>query len=87
MRTLFLLKIVLVLPVLLFADYLLMIVIGSCSCLFTPGMSFYCNHYCIAGKIILTLSALFFLYLIFPEIRSLFRSAKNGQAKKNTENY
>lgn len=71
------LKVFLVLPLILFADYILMAVFGCTSCLFGMGDEFYCGPFCLAGKIILGISALFFGYLIYPEIRRLFLNKHN----------
>ncbi len=76
-------KVLLVLPLLLFVDYLLMALIGCTSCLFGPGDGFYCGSFCLAGKIILALSALFFGYLIYPDIMSVFKAAGNGSSAKS----
>jgi hypothetical protein len=44
------LKFFLVLPLIIFVDYLLMTIIGCTSCLFGPGEDFYCSSFCPAGK-------------------------------------
>ncbi len=77
MKTSALIKVFIVLPIILFADYLLMVLLGCATCLFGFGSDFYCGPYCLTGKIILGLSALFFGYLIYPEIANLFKIAKN----------
>jgi len=71
-------KLFLVLPLLLFADYIIMALLGCSTCLFGLGNDFYCGPFCLAGKIVLALSAIFFIYLISPDLRALFRSKKNG---------
>jgi hypothetical protein len=71
-------KFFLVLPLILFVDYILMAVLGCTTCLFGFGDEFYCDSFCLAGKIILALSAIFFGYLIYPEIRVIFKSKKHG---------
>jgi hypothetical protein len=78
MKATFYLKLFLVLPLILFVDYLLMALIGCTTCLLGLGEDFYCGSFCLAGKIILALSAIFFVYLIYPDIKSVFKSKKHG---------
>lgn len=80
MKASLLLKIFLVLPLLLLIDYILMALFGCATCLFGMGDEFYCGPFCLIGKIILGLSALFFGYLIYPDIKALFNPNKNGPA-------
>lgn len=67
-------KVFLVLPLIFLFDYVLMVIIGCSSCLFGFGNDFYCNSYCVFGKIILVLSAAFFIFLIYPDIRKMIKS-------------
>ena len=71
-------KLFFVLPLILFVDYLLMAIIGCTTCLFGMGEGFYCGSFCLAGKIILALSAIFFGYLILPDIKAIFKLKKHG---------
>jgi hypothetical protein len=73
-----LIKVFFVLPLLLFVDYILMAILGCTTCLFGFGERFYCGSFCLAGKIILALSAIFFGYLIFPELKAIFKLKKHG---------
>jgi len=70
----------LVLPLIIFVDYFLMTIIGCTSCLFGPGEDFYCGSFCLAGKIILALSAVFFGYLIYPNIKGIIKSKRHGSS-------
>ncbi len=70
-------KVFFVLPLILFVDYVLMALLGCTTCLFGLGDEFYCGTFCLAGKIILALSTVFFIYLIYPDIKVLLRSKKN----------
>jgi hypothetical protein len=79
-------KLFLVLPLILFADYLIMAILGCTTCLFGLGDAFYCGPFCIAGKIILALSLLFFGYLIYPDIKKLFKLKENGASQEKQEN-
>jgi hypothetical protein len=79
-------KVFFILPLILFVEYVLMALLGCSTCFFGLGDEFYCGPFCIAGKIILALSAGYFGYLIYPEIKTIFRSKKNGpspEIKKN----
>ncbi|MGE5355741.1 MAG: hypothetical protein ACM3PT_05820 [Deltaproteobacteria bacterium] len=76
-------KLVFILPVLVFVDYLLMVILGCATCLFGFGDNFYCGKYCLIGKIILFLSAIFFIYLIYPDVREIVRSKKNATTQQN----
>jgi hypothetical protein len=86
MKASLVIKIFFVLPLILFVDYILMAIIGCSTCLFGLGEDFYCGPFCIAGKIILALSVIFFGYLLYPDIKALFKSDKNGEAKQKQEN-
>ncbi len=72
------LKFFFVLPLIIFIDYLLMTIIGCATCLFGFGEDFYCGSFCLAGKIILALSAIYFGYLIYPDIKAVFKHKKHG---------
>jgi hypothetical protein len=82
MKLSLLLKFILVLPSILFLDFLLMVLLGCTTCLLGFGEDFYCGTYCIFGKIVLAFSAVLFLFLIFPDIRELFKKLKNAPTKK-----
>ena len=64
MKASILVKVFFVLPLLIFVDYILMAILGCTTCLFGLGEDFYCGSFCLAGKIILALSAIFFGYII-----------------------
>jgi len=78
MRASVILKIFFILPLILFVDYLLMTIIGCTTCLFGLGEEFYCGSFCLAGKIILVLSAIFFGYIIYPDFKAIFKTKRNG---------
>jgi hypothetical protein len=78
MKASFFIKLFFVLPLILFVDYIIMAIIGCTTCLFGPGDGFYCGPFCLAGKIILALSAVFFGYLIYPDIKAIFKPKRNG---------
>jgi hypothetical protein len=78
MKASILVKVFFLLPLLIFVDYILMAILGCTTCLFGFGEDFYCGSFCLAGKIILALSAIFFGYIIFPEIKAIFKPKKNG---------
>ena len=80
MKNSLLLKVGFVLPLIFFVDYILMVILGCATCLFGFGDDFYCGPYCLLGKIILGLSGIFFLFIIFPDIKELLNKVKNGKA-------
>jgi len=80
-------KVFIVLPLLLFVDYVLMVLIGCTSCLFGFGDDFYCGPYCFLGKVILGFSAIFFLLLLLPDINRFFQELKNATNTKKRTNY
>jgi hypothetical protein len=80
LKTSFFIKVFLVLPLIIFVDYIIMALLGCTTCLFGLGEDFYCGSFCLAGKIILTLSAIFFGYLIYPDIKAIFKSTRDGSS-------
>lgn len=86
MKTSILLKVFLVLPIMLFVDYILMVIIGCATCLFGFGNDFYCGTYCIFGKIILGISAILYFLIILPDLKELFNKIKNGTTAEEQKN-
>ena len=80
MKASILIKIFFVAPLILFVDYILMAILGCTTCLLGLGEEFYCGSFCLAGKIILALSAIFFGYLILPDIKAIFKLKKHGSS-------
>lgn len=78
MKTTLAVKVILLLPLALFVDYIIMVLVGSAACIAGCGNDFYCGPYCLVGKIILGISAVVVLFLTFPEIKALFKSGKHG---------
>jgi len=74
MKSKLLLKIIIGLPLVIFADYILMAVLGCTSCLFGLGETYFCGSYCILGKGLLLLSAVLFGWYLYPDIRKLFHA-------------
>jgi len=67
MKTEILSKVLLLLPTILFVDFLLMTLLGCLTNQLGFGEDFYCGLFCDIGKGILLLSALIFVYLLLPE--------------------
>jgi hypothetical protein len=86
MRASFYIKLLLVLPLILFTDYLFMAIVGCSTCLFGLGDEFYCGPFCLIAKIVLVLSLLFFGYLIYPEIKAFIKSKRHVEATEGKEN-
>ena len=81
MKTQIFLKVFLLLPLIIFVDYVIMVVIGCTSCLFGFGESFYCGSYCFIGKVVLLLSAVLFIYLLIPDLKKILTHKKHAQAR------
>ncbi|MCA1757373.1 MAG: hypothetical protein LC649_07950 [Bacteroidales bacterium] len=79
MKKLLWFKLLVVLPLIIMADYLIMAFVGCTTCLFGLGDDFYCGPFCLAGKILLLLSAGLFFFYIFPDIRALLKKEENGK--------
>lgn len=73
-------KTFLLLPLIIFIDYILMALLGCTTCLLGFGNDFYCGSFCLAGKIILALSAIIFGYIIYPDLKSILKSKKHGSS-------
>ncbi len=74
MKTLILFKVILILPVIIFADWIFLIVLGCLSGLCGFGNNFYCGVYCLIGKGILLVSAVsFIIYLLFPILNKIIK--------------
>ncbi len=78
MKSSLLIKIFLILPLIMFVDYVIMLSLGCTACLLGFGDGYVCGTYCIIGKVILLLSAIFFIYLIYPDLYRLIKTSKHG---------
>ena len=67
-------KVLVIFPLLVLFDYVVMILLGCTSCLLGYGNDFYCGTYCLIGKIIIGLTAVLFFFLIFPNIKAIFKT-------------
>jgi len=64
------LKSLVFIPILLFVDYLIMLVLGCTACLFGFTSNFYDCTFCVIGKVLLLLSLMVFLVLLIPDIKA-----------------
>lgn len=80
MKTRILIKMIVLLPLIIFVDYVLMVLLGCASSIIGCGDSFYCGPYCFMGKGILLLSAVLFISLLLPDIRKLITHKTNVEA-------
>ncbi len=78
MKTSLIFKLVFVLPILLFVDYLVMVLFGCATCLFGFDGNFHCSNYCIIGKTVLFLSIVVYAIILYPEIKQLINMRKHG---------
>ena len=82
----FLIKVLLVLPLLLLIDYIIMALLGCTTCLFGLGDDFYCGPFCLIGKNVLIYSNLLFGYLIYQDIMRLIKNNKHVTTPKIEKN-
>ncbi len=78
MKTSLIFKLVFILPILLFVDYLIMVLLGCATCLFGFDGNFHCSNYCIIGKTVLFLSVVAFGIILYPDIKQLINMRRNG---------
>jgi hypothetical protein len=72
------LKSLFLLPLIFIVDYIIMILIGCVSCYFGAATDFYECSYCSIGKFVLLVSAILFVVVLFPDIKSLFKKPKTS---------
>ena len=82
MKTSLIIKTFVVLPIIIFVDYIIMALLGCITCLFGFGDNFYCGSYCLFGKIIIGLSVVFFLFIIFTDVIEIFKKSNNATTTK-----
>ncbi len=80
MKNQILIKALLLLPIIVLADYIFMALLGCTACLSGLGDSFYCGSYCLIGKGIMLLSLVLFFYLFLPDIKKILTRKPHGQA-------
>jgi hypothetical protein len=73
----------LILPAILFADFLFMTLLGCVTNQLGCGEEFYCGLYCVIGKGILLLSVLIFVYLLLPDAVKYRYNSKNVKTSQN----
>ena len=66
-----LLKIIIVLPLLLFADWVIMVLFGCFASMCGADHAFYCSVFCKAGIVLLSLTVLFVVFLPFLRKRKV----------------
>ncbi len=80
MKTRILIKMILLLPLIIFIDYVLMVLLGCASCIIGFEESFFCGPFCFIGKGILFLSAVLFISLFLRDLRKLLTHKTNVEA-------
>jgi hypothetical protein len=71
-------KIFVIFPAFLLLNYVFMIFLGCTTCLLEFGNDFCCGPYCLIGKIILGITAVLLFFLIYPNIKALFKTPRNA---------
>ncbi len=79
MKTLTILKLVVVLPVVFYVDYLLLAIIGCASHMCGAQGCFFCGPYCIFCKLVIGLSLVFVAYIVYPNLFKIFTKRKSGE--------
>jgi hypothetical protein len=80
MKDQLIIKVLVIFPVLVLLDYVLMIILGCIARQFGLGDDFYCGPYCLIGKIISGLTAVLFFFLIFPDIKAIYKKTGNASS-------
>jgi len=70
------LKSLLFIPLILFVDYILMIFIGCTTWLLGFSSNFYEGSFCNIGKFVLIVSAIVFIAILLPDIKSVMNKKK-----------
>jgi|GEM_PF-2139152 len=72
-------------PFVLFIEYVIFIIVGCVA--FACGIkdSFFCGAYCIAGKIVLLITGLFFVTLLCFDIKKIRKKNKLCQDQKEND--
>jgi hypothetical protein len=58
-------KFLLIIPLILFIDWIIMVTIGCFASVCNANEKFFCSIYCISGIILLSLSIIMSLYIVF----------------------
>jgi hypothetical protein len=66
-------KWLLIIPAILFVDWIMMTLIGIFSSVCGAGDQFYCTAYCVIGFVLLAVSFLLVAFLIFKSLPGKFR--------------
>jgi hypothetical protein len=80
MKTRILIKMILLLSLITFFDFVLMILLGIASSNIGLSDSFFCGPYCFIGKGVLFLSAVLFISLLLFELRKIKTHNTNVEA-------
>ena len=75
-------KYLFLIPLSLFFDYVIMMIVGCTTWYLGFGNDFYCGPYCLIGKIVLGTTAILFILLIFTDIKELLKHLRNATSKK-----
>ncbi len=75
MKGVMIFKVCIIVPLVIFIDYLVMILLGSVAHIAGCGDGFYCGPFCIVGKVLLGLSV---ILIFFPEIKEFVLKGKSS---------
>lgn len=77
-----LLKIGLVFPGLLFAAYILIVLVGCIAGLLHCSSDFYCGPFCFVGEFVIGVAVVLFFFSILPDIKAILNIHKNAASEK-----
>ena len=75
MKGVMIFKVCIIVPLVIFIDYVVMILLGSVAHVVGCGDGFYCGPFCIVGKILLGLSV---ILIFFSEIKEFVLKGKSS---------
>jgi hypothetical protein len=76
-------KILLIFPLVCFAFYFLMALIGCIAGIFRCGTDFYCGSFCLIGKILGAAGIILFFFSILPDIKAFLNIQQHASPKKD----
>ncbi len=75
MKNAMIFKVCIIVPLVIFIDYVVMILLGSIAHVAGCGDGFYCGPFCTVGKVLLGLSV---ILIFFPDIKELVLKGKSS---------
>ncbi len=80
MKNHILIKVMLVLPLIIFVDYVFMAVVGGGASILGFGESFYCGAYCSIGIGVVLASVVLFIFVLLPDLKKILTHKTHVEA-------